>query len=78
MLCINQRKYIKRHHFGQAKEIILFIKQRLKITILVSHRYVNLVWDHIYNAPNAPSVSLFSQYTNHLKEREWIEWKKRG
>jgi hypothetical protein len=78
MLCINQRKDIKHHHLGQGKEILLFIKQRLKLTILVSHHSTNLVWAPLYNAPSAPSISLFSQSTNHLKEREWIEWKKRG
>jgi hypothetical protein len=76
MLCINQRKYTKHHHLGQGKEIILFIKQRLKLTVYVSHRSVNLVWDILYDAPSAPSIGLYSQYYNHLKGREWIEWKK--
>jgi hypothetical protein len=78
MLCINQRKDTKHHHLGQGKEIILFIKQRLKVTILSIHHSMNLVRDPLYNAPSAPSIILFSQSANHLKEREWIEWKKMG
>jgi hypothetical protein len=78
MLGINQRKDTKHHHLGQGKDILLFINQRLKLTILVDHRSVNLVWAPLYNAPSTPSISLFSQSTNHLKEREWIEWKKNG
>jgi hypothetical protein len=34
--------------------------------------------DPLYNAPSAPSIGLFSQYSDHLKGREWIEWKKKG
>jgi hypothetical protein len=75
MLCINQRKH---HHLGQAKEILVFIKQILKLTICVDHRSANLVRDPIYNAPSAPSIGLFSQYSNHVKGMEWIEWKKKG
>ena len=78
MLCINQRKYTKHHHLGQGKYIILFIKQRLKLTICVDHHSANLVQAPLYNDPSAPSISLFSQSTNHLMEREWIGWKKRG
>jgi len=59
---------------------MLCINQRkdIKLTILVDHRSVNLVWAPLYKAPSAPSIGLFFQYTNHLKGREWIEWKKRG
>jgi hypothetical protein len=39
---------------------------------------VNLVWAPLNNALSAPSISFFSQYTNQIKGREWIEWKKRG
>jgi hypothetical protein len=78
MLCINQRKYTKHHHLGQGKEILLFIKQRLKLTIHVGHHSTNLVWAPLYNAPSAPSIGLFSQSSDHLKGREWIEWKKKG
>jgi hypothetical protein len=78
MLCINQRKYTKHHHLGQGKEIILFIKQRLKLTIRVGHHSVNLVRAPLFNAPSEPSIFLFSQYSDHLKGREWIEWKKKG
>jgi hypothetical protein len=76
MLCINQRKYTKHHHLGQGKEILLFIKQRLKLTIHDGHHSVNLVWAPLYNAPSVASIGLFSQYFDHLKGREWIEWKK--
>jgi hypothetical protein len=37
-----------------------------------------LVQAPLYNAPNAPSIGLFSQYFDHLKGREWIGWKKKG
>jgi hypothetical protein len=78
MSYVNQRGDIKHPDLAQGKEIILFIQQRLKLTILVDHRCANLVWDPPYNAPSTPSIGLFSQYTYLLKEREWIEWKKRG
>jgi hypothetical protein len=78
MLCINQRKYKKHHHLGQGKEIILFIKQRKKLTISVNHHFMNLVRAPLYNAPSAPSIGMFSQSLDHLKRREWIEWKKKG
>jgi hypothetical protein len=78
MLSINQRKYTKHHHLGQGKEIILFIKQRLKLTICVGHRSTNLVWDPLYNAPSAPSIGLFSQYSDHLKEGNGLNGRRRG
>ena len=78
MVCINQTKDIKHHHLGQGKEILLFIKQRLRLTILVDHHSVNLFWAPLYNAPSAHSISLFSQSTNHINEMEWIGWNKRG
>jgi hypothetical protein len=78
MLCIKQIKYTKYHHLGQGKDILLFIKQRLKLTICVIHHSTNLVWDPLYNAPSEPSIGVFSQYSYHFKVREWIEWKKKG
>jgi hypothetical protein len=45
--------------------------------MLAGQHSVNLVRDPLNNAPSAPSRSLFSQSTNHLKGRELIEWKKR-
>ena len=78
MLCINSIKDIKHHHLGQVKAILLFIKQRLKLTILDDHRSVNLVRAPLYNAPSAPSISLFSQSIDHLKGRECIVWAREG
>jgi hypothetical protein len=72
MICINQRKYKKHHHLGQGKEILLFIKQRPKLIIYVSHRSTNLVRAPLYNAPSAPSIGFFSQYFDHLKGSEWV------
>ena len=75
------KKRHKKHHLRQGKEIILFINQRLKLTILAGRRSPNLVQAPLNNAPSAPSISLFSQSTNHLKgkwmylmEEKGLEW----
>jgi hypothetical protein len=78
MSYVNKREDIKHHDFGKGKEILLFIKQRPKLTVLSSHRSMNLIWDPPYNVPSTLSIGLFSKYTYLLKERECIEWRKRG
>jgi hypothetical protein len=70
------KKRHKNHHLGQGKEILLFNNQRLKLTTFVGQCSVNLVQDPLDNAPSEPSKSLFSQYIDHLKGREWILWGK--
>jgi hypothetical protein len=50
----------------------------MKLKICVGHHSMNLVWAPLYNASSSPSMNLFSQYFDHLKGREWIEWKKKG
>jgi hypothetical protein len=39
---------------------------------------MNLVWDPLNNAPNAPSKLLLSKSTVHFKGREGIVWEKKG
>jgi hypothetical protein len=38
---------------------------------------MNLVHAPLDNAPSAPSEYLLSQFSDHLKGREWIVWEKR-
>jgi hypothetical protein len=67
---MNQRKDIKHYYLGQGKDILLFINQKFKLTILVGQCSTNLVWAPLDNAPSAPSIIIFSQYIDHLKEKE--------
>jgi hypothetical protein len=61
------KKKHKNHHLGHGKEIILFINQRLKLTIFAGRCSANLVWAPLNNAPSVPSIILFSQSNDHLK-----------